>query len=221
VKALLPLLMLVSLPVSAETVAPVPRADGWLVTTGEATPDDRGAGEIELGASLWGPRSDRAPSRYAGTSAFEAGSLPELRATFISRPFASGRAGSLSFGAGAGFSRLERSGESASIPGRTTSGEQSLHLFPLRALLEWKPSFGRALGSRVGVALVPTVAVATRSALEEGGAHFGVPVELEAGFGVPLGGPTLSLGASLRAGRVDWVDVTGFAANAGLRFPVL
>jgi hypothetical protein len=229
VRILFALLLVLPAAARADTVSAVPRAESWLEADSARVESEERPGRMDIGVSVWSPRSDSAPSRVPGTTAFGT-SIPEFQAGYVFPPFAEGRWGSLAFSGGAGVARLGRSADGVAIAGVTRTGHQDLYLIPARTGVEWLPRGSRAWEPRVSLSALPTFGIATASALDDGGTHFGVPIELGAkvawapGWALlassltERGKPVLTLGAALRAGRVDWIDVLGVSADAGLSF---
>jgi len=169
-----------------------------------------------------------ASSRALSAAAFLPTSVPYVSGYFLSAGIGLGRSGFLGWKAGLGMQTLRRTGL-VEVPGGVLSSEQALYVFPMTVGAEFFPQVLSWNGGNayLGLALLPTMAIMSESALSQASVQMGMPVE--AGLGVSLdfrklwaalGHLEMDLNMSLTSGKVQELDMFGFTGRAGLRFPL-
>lgn len=190
--------------------------------------EDRPLPAYELAVSSWTPRSFYRGT-YSGTAAgFERSGLPSLGLTRIApiRWWSNGAA--FSWKVGLGLVNLEREGF-LSTQGVRFYGTQSLSLVSVRAGIEYQALtlLGGLIQPYVGFSVLPTLALSSRSQLEEKVNEVGFPFEatggllVRPGFLKDFGGfrqGAIGLGALYTFGSVGESNLRGYGLQGLVRF---
>jgi hypothetical protein len=207
-----------SYPEKMNLYVPVPRSELQIEVpdTNSTEPNT-----VEISYSTWEPKDFRRKDYRGVNGKFET-SFPMLSLNY-STPFlffASG--GNLRAKFGLSSSALERKGLAL---GRNSEVEQTMNLYSARAGLEIDgPVFASVLQPYAGLALLPTLGLASQSELENSVSAFGLPFEATAGLMLKTGweflgftNTSFGLGGQYIFGTLDSSDMAGWALQGFVR----
>lgn len=214
---------------SREIVLPVPVSELKLDDTeGRRSVTGQVVTELEFGVSSWVPEEFSRPTFSGESRVFERGSYPHVSANRLAPFVARGGPHSWYWRLGGSLLNLRRT-----VSLRQTVGSrdvsQSLTLASVRLGVEYAPQrfSSSLLRPFIGVALVPTMALAARSQLEERVSSGGAPLETNVGFvvrpsylrGEFLGLRNGSIGVSAHSifGDVDGSSMSGLGVQGLMR----
>lgn len=163
-----------------EFALPIIQSDLQTPETADFETKERSA--LEFQASLWTPENFSRPTYQGGTSAFERGSLPLLSVSHVSALTSKRSRPAVFLKVGAAGTNLKRSGAQTQF-GRRQESEQSLTILSLRlgAELHDRKYFADSVQPVLGFSLLPTVALAARSQIEDQVNEQGLPMEATLG----------------------------------------
>jgi hypothetical protein len=175
---------------------------------------------IGAGISTWSPNHFSLPSNISSTGAFSRIGSPGVYVTYFTPVLNR----DVNFKAGLNWIGLTRTGSLADSSVVSTTTSQDVNVFSVRVGLEYDP---HAIASRVFTpyvsgALLPSFAITTQTAFDDGNNYFGIPVELAVGSRVSLNGFglkgwDLDVNGNAVAGTINGSSVAGFGIEAGVR----
>ncbi len=194
----------------------------------KVVPIERNPRSFELSASSWAPKNFALSSYLSDTSDFNRAGLPLVSANYISKYADLGSQGELSTKVGISYLSLDRTagyGISASSP---QIAHESLNLFSLRLGAEYIAHHALPfhLEPAIGLYILPTWMVASRTELDNGVSAYGFPVEANLdllydsqSLSKMIGSADLILGIGIQEvyGSVSGSDMSGFGLQGIFR----
>jgi hypothetical protein len=174
-------------------------------------------GSIEVGVSSYEPNSLQLISRISSPSSFSLVGPPQINLNGIT-PL--GRNFNLKFGTG--FLAMDRTGQ-IGASGQTQTDQQTAYLISFRAGAEYAPLSMATTKFRpyATAALLPTLAMTSRSSFDDGQSEFGIPIELGVGTLIHVfQSLDFNLAITSILGKVQDSNMDGLGFNAGVRVPL-
>lgn len=207
-----------SYPERMNLYVPVPRSELQIEVPEE---EDREPNTVEISYSTWEPKDFRRKDYRGVNGKFET-SFPLLSLNYSAPFLYFANGGNLRAKFGLSSASLERKGLAL---GRNAEVEQTLNLYSARAGLEIDgPVFASALQPYAGLAIMPTLGLASQSELENSVSAFGLPFEANAGLMIKTGWEFLGFthtafgaGGHYIFGTLDGSDMAGWAFQGFVR----
>jgi hypothetical protein len=183
----------------------------------------KGTRTLEMGLSSWLPGNFSLPSAINTTSSLGRGDLPLI---YLNTSAPLKLFPGLKSVLGLNFVQLDRDG-TVDPSGNGTTITQTVDMLSARIGVEYTPPRMSSYNvvPYATLAVLPTLAGASRSAFTSGSLYFGVPGEVGLGarvkmkkLGIPWDGADFDLGVTGTDGTVDHSNIAGFGINAGVRF---
>jgi hypothetical protein len=172
---------------------------------------------LEMGVSSWTPKNLAISSTLANPNAFGT-QVPEVEFSFLT-PMHLSRSDNFNWKFGVGLMSLTRD-ETINVSSQNFSDQQTAYLASLKVGAEYLPKqfANRSFSPYASLSLVPTFIATSRSALDDGGSQFGVPVEFQTGALVHLiKAADLNIGFDGVLGKASSSNLSGVGVNAGVR----
>ena len=178
---------------------------------------NRSQSTIEAGLSSWIPSNLQTPSRLSNPGAYVGTGIPALDVNLL-RPLNS----AFNLKLGMGLLMTHRFAD-LNVLGETQSEEETASIISARLGVEFlipkisTPVFRPYLTG----ALLPSMVLTNRTALDQGNNYFGVPVEFGVGSLVALTKTFgLDLGVTETLGSINGSSISGMGVNALVRLPL-
>ena len=172
---------------------------------------------IEGGISTWLPSQLQTPSRLPNPTAYTGTGVPALNINVLN-PIGN----SLNLKIGAGLLLTHRYADLNAI-GLTQSEEETASIISARLGVEYLNAKISTPVFRpyINAAILPTVVLTNRTALDAGGNYFGFPVELGVGSLVAITKTFgFNFGVTETLGSINQSKISGLGANAMVRLPL-